>query len=299
MVVETISDRPQESIFSFWRRGLVSGRERNRLSQPLLGFLRENKVRIHTRYFPLIYKYFEGQDVVVQLGTNKQRPFYLVDPNLLKTRLDEVEKAVLFAREEIHQERTEVERSFWQEKILRIGGSKRGYMSITLEQAQGIIRRYCIRGLGGPDDPGAEEWVKMLMGRILPYLTGRVGGFESLGDFRRVLSSVMVPNAKIDRHRRNTSAKRQTESVPVIKPLSARPRILTKEELGETFNKLSPQIQRLIELKEQRVYEFKQISLVLNAEFGTDWGENTWKQRYTRLYHTYAPRSEEASTLVK
>ncbi len=281
-------NKAEESIFSFWRRGLVSDQERNRLSQPLREFLGDNNIRIHSRYYPFINKYFEGRDIIVQLGTNKDRPFYLVDPNLLSLHLGEVTQAVLFAREEIHQERTEEERMFYREKILRIGGSKRGHRPISLEQAQGIVRRYCIRWLGGPDDPQAKSWAEMLVGRAQPYLTGRVGDFESLGQFRKILGTVMVPHIKIDRHRREEYRNRSKNELASVVIQSPRPRVLTKEKIGEEiFNQLDPLMKRLVEYKAEGVYSFEQISMLLGVEFGTDLSADVWKQRYYKLLAKY------------
>lgn len=282
--------QPQESIFSFWRRGLVSDREKNKLSTPLLGFLREHEIHIHTKYFPLIYQYFQGQDVVVQLGKNPQRPFYLVDPLILKKRLDEVEQAVLFAREEIHQERTEEERQYFQEKILQVKDGKNNYQPITVEQARKEIFDFSVgsfRVLG----PEAEKVVQRLVNRAEIYLSGRLGDFEHFDQFKLTALRIMMRNAHRDEFSRQAhKAKREATPQITILP-SSRVHILKREDVPD-FNQLDPEDQAMIRLREQGVYTFEDISKLLQVEFRVYWSANTLRQRYTRLYHAYLPSEE-------
>lgn len=295
MSVEAI--KPQESIFSFWRRGLLSNRELRNAAVPLMQFLRDSGIHIHVRYFPIIYEHFKDEDSIVCGSRNTQRPFYLADPVLMKDHIEDIEKIVLFAKEKDHQQRTEEERLFHQGRILRVWDKDRmDYQNVTLEEAKQRVYDYSLssfRVLGAE----AEEWARLMVFRSHLYLTGRERKFVSLGHYIGSTLKIMLMHAKIDHHRRQAfKARHRSQPEAVFVP--KRPRILTREALGEAFDQLDPINQRLVLLREQKVY-FEQIREMIHSEFDFDRKVVTFRQRYARLCRVYLPRVDEGVVPVQ
>lgn len=188
----------QESLFSFYNRGLISKRELTRSSVGLGEFLREHDVHIRTGYYHAIHACFADIDGVFMgktieaSGLLSKLYSFRVDPEVMEQHLPDLREFKEKLTQINHLPRTEEEKKYYQGKLLRVLNETGFYETVSLdyaleELARRANRHFRMKGFRLEYKDLATE----ALVRSLPYLRGERRDFDNFGVFLRYFYTIM------------------------------------------------------------------------------------------------------------
>lgn len=176
---ETVSTAPLKA---FYDKGLFSHREIIQRSIPLGEFLEDNGYSRNQLLFSSLRKEFPGEIFTIRRKSSGGVSTYRVDTERIKEQeLRFADVMVTFAQH--YPKRTEEERQFYQQQLLRERDGKGGFKTISLESLYRLLWRIGRFDASGNREFDVETAIGNAIEYVTPILTGDRGDFENVSPF--------------------------------------------------------------------------------------------------------------------